>query len=284
MFTHQPVMINETIKNLVHDPAGTYLDCTFGLGGHSKKILENLNDDGRLIAIDRDKETVSYSQKIKDKRFHFKNLNFSKIESLDTKLDGILFDLGNSSMQLDDPERGFSFQKDGPLDMRMNKEEEITAEQWINTATEKEISDVLFHLGEERKSRFYARKIVESRKKTKFKSTAQLSLFIEKYKSSQKRHPATNVFRAIRMHINNEIEEMINGFKSAACLLKQNGKLIIISFHSIEDRIAKNFLRSEEAKNLNLKKQGKPIKPTINEIKSNPRSRSAIMRIAIKNV
>ena len=187
-------------------------------------------------------------------------------------------------MQLDDPERGFSFQKDGPLDMRMNKEEEITAEQWINTATEKEISDVLFHLGEERKSRFYARKIVESRKKTKFKSTAQLSLFIQKYSSSQKRHPATNVFRAIRMHINNEIEEMINGFKSAACLLKQNGKLIIISFHSIEDRIAKNFLRSEEAKNLNLKKQGKPIKPTINEIKSNPRSRSAIMRIAIKNV
>ena len=131
MFTHQPVMIKETIKNLVHDSAGTYLDCTFGLGGHSKEILENLNDDGRLIAIDRDKETALYSQKIEDKRFYFKNLNFSEIESLNTRLDGIFFDLGNSSMQLDDPDRGFSFQKDGPLDMRMNKEEEMTAEQWI---------------------------------------------------------------------------------------------------------------------------------------------------------
>ena len=295
MFTHQPVMINETIKNLVHDPAGTYLDCTFGLGGHSKKILENLNDDGRLIAIDRDKETVSYSQKIKDKRFHFKNLNFSKIESLDTRLDGIFFDLGNSSMQLDDPERGFSFQKDGPLDMRMGNQSGPTASDIINLCSEATLADLIFFYGQERKARKIANKIVKERNKRKINTTLELAEIIRAIVPKNfKKDPATKTFQAIRIAVNNELKDLSKALVFAEKIVRKGGIIAVVTFHSLEDKIVKDFgkIMSGKASSTNryspptsktypslVPINKKPVVATIEELDRNKRARSAKLRV-----
>ena len=203
---------------------------------------------------------------------------------INDSFDGILLDLGISSIQLDDMERGFSFKNDANLDMRMDQSTGMTASDWLNNSSEKEIADVLFLFGEERKSRNLARQIVEKRRKKEISSTSDLTSL--KFSSGRsKKHPATNIFRAIRMFINNEVEELISVLQSSIKLLKKGGRLVVISFHSIEDRIVKIFLRGNlgdiSFEHL-VKQKGKIIKPSCDEIKNNPRARSAILRVGEK--
>ena len=281
-YSHEPVLLKETLNNLIYDKSGSYLDCTFGLGGHSKKILENLNSDGSLYSIDKDKEVKHYANLIKDKRFNFQTSTFSNISSLFSKntMNGVLFDLGVSSLQLDKPERGFSFMREGELDMRFDNTSGMSAKEWINNASEKELADVFYFLGEERKSRQFAKKIIRARKDTNISSTKNLAELF-KPKGFQKKHPATNIFRGIRILINNEFEELKEGLISAIKVLKNRGILAVISFHSAEDRIVKNFFKKDYKnffEGINLKNINK-IKPSKEEKSNNPRSRSAILRI-----
>ena len=281
-YSHEPVLLKETLNNLIYDKSGSYLDCTFGLGGHSKKILENLNSDGSLYSIDKDKEVKHYANLIKDERFNFQTSTFSNISSLFSKntMNGVLFDLGVSSLQLDKPERGFSFMREGELDMRFDNSSGMSAKEWINSASEKELADVFYFLGEERKSRQFAKKIIQARKDTNISSTKNLAELF-KPKGFQKKHPATNIFRGIRILINNEFEELKEGLISAIKVLKDRGILAVISFHSAEDRIVKNFFKKDYKnifEGINLKNVNK-IKPSKEEKSTNPRSRSAILRI-----
>ena len=281
-YSHEPVLLKETLNNLIYDKSGSYLDCTFGLGGHSKKILENLNSDGSLYSIDKDKEVKHYANLIKDERFNFQTSTFSNISSLFSKntMNGVLFDLGVSSLQLDKPERGFSFMREGELDMRFDNSSGMSAKEWINTASEKELADVFYFLGEERKSRQFAKKIIQARKDTNISSTKNLAELF-KPKGFQKKHPATNIFRGIRILINNEFEELKEGLISAIKVLKDRGILAVISFHSAEDRIVKNFFKKDYKnffEGINLKNVNK-FKPSKEEKSTNPRSRSAILRI-----
>ena len=281
-YSHEPVLLKETLNNLIYDKSGSYLDCTFGLGGHSKKILENLNSDGSLYSIDKDKEVKHYANLIKDERFNFQTSTFSNISSLFSKntMNGVLFDLGVSSLQLDKPERGFSFMREGELDMRFDNSSGMSAKEWINSASEKELADVFYFLGEERKSRQFAKKIIQARKDTNISSTKNLAELF-KPKGFQKKHPATNIFRGIRILINNEFEELKEGLISAIKVLKDRGILAVISFHSAEDRIVKNFFKKDYKnffEGIKLKNVNK-IKPSKEEKSTNPRSRSAILRI-----
>lgn len=281
-YSHEPVLLKETLNNLIYDKSGSYLDCTFGLGGHSKKILENLNSDGSLYSIDKDKEVKHYANLIKDERFNFQTSTFSNISSLFSKntMNGVLFDLGVSSLQLDKPERGFSFMREGELDMRFDNSSGMSAKEWINSASEKELADVFYFLGEERKSRQFAKKIIQARKDTNISSTKNLAELF-KPKGFQKKHPATNIFRGIRILINNEFEELKEGLISAIKVLKDRGILAVISFHSAEDRIVKNFFKKDYKnffEGINLKNVNK-IKASKEEKSANPRSRSAILRI-----
>ena len=276
-------MPTEALDNLLHNKEGDYLDCTFGTGGHSKRILENIGVSGSLVAIDKDPKVLKFANQILDARFEFKNISFSDLENSfpSESFDGMLMDLGISSFQLDDHSRGFSFKYDSILDMRMDQTQGLTAFEWLNRADEKEIADAFYYLGEERKSRALAKQIVEKRKKRKIASTSDLTDLKFSHGRSKK-HPATNIFRAVRMFINNEIEELISALKSSLSLLKKGGRLVVISFHSIEDRIVKNFLRGR-LENVTLESylepEGKIIKPTEEEILNNPRSRSAILRV-----
>lgn len=281
-YSHEPVLLKETLNNLIYDKSGSYLDCTFGLGGHSKKILENLNSNGSLYSIDKDKEVKHYANLIKDERFNFQTSTFSNVSSLFSKntMNGVLFDLGVSSLQLDKPERGFSFMREGELDMRFDNSSGMSAKEWINNASEKELADVFYFLGEERKSRQFAKKIIQVRKDTNISSTKNLAELF-KPKGFQKKHPATNIFRGIRILINNEFEELKGGLISAIKVLKNRGILAVISFHSAEDRIVKNFFKKDYKnffEGINLKNVNK-IKPSKEEKSTNPRSRSAILRI-----
>ena len=289
MFSHAPVMINESIDSLMLNKSGAYLDCTFGLGGHSKEILKRLNSDGTLNSIDQDQTVIEYAKKIQDSRFKFQYSKFSEIGELflNKKFDGILFDLGVSSLQLDDATRGFSFQKNGKLDMRMDQTNKVSALDWVNNAKEKEIADIFYYLGEERKSRLFAKRIIEKRKKELIESTEELAeiAFAGKKYGNSKKHPATNIFRAVRIFINNELEEIKKALLASIDLLQDKGRLVVISFHSMEDRIVKNFLKGKleniEFEN-SIKIIGKIIKPTQDEINLNPRSRSAVLRVGEK--
>ena len=289
MFSHTPVMINESIDSLMLNKSGAYLDCTFGLGGHSKEILKRLNSDGTLNSIDQDQTVIEYAKKIQDSRFKFQYSKFSEIGELflNKKFDGILFDLGVSSLQLDDATRGFSFQKNGKLDMRMDQTNKVSALDWVNNAKEKEIADIFYYLGEERKSRLFAKRIIEKRKNELIESTeelAEIAFAGKKYRNSKK-HPATNIFRAIRIFINNELEEIKKALLASIDLLQDKGRLVVISFHSMEDRIVKNFLRGKLENNEfenSIKTVGKIIKPTQEEINLNARSRSAVLRVGEK--
>ncbi|SVB17531.1 uncharacterized protein METZ01_LOCUS170385 [marine metagenome] len=286
---HEAVMVDEVLENLIIDREGTYIDCTFGLGGHSIRILQTLSSGGMLKALDKDPESVKIAENLSshDKRFSFFNASFGKLSDFvkQESVSGILLDLGISSNQLEDSSRGFSFQKTGPLDMRINQSEGITASQWLSKANKNEIEDVLWKLGEERASRKIAKFICNNREKEPINSTEDLSEIVKRCKSRRgKRHPATNVFRAIRMKINNEIFELKAALESTAKVLKEGGRLIVISFHSIEDRIVKRFLLGKDLENqkelrLVIKK---PLRPTKEELKRNPRSRSAILRVAEK--
>ena len=283
-------MVEEVLTYLVIDKNGVYVDCTFGAGGHSQEILKKLEVNGKLIGVDRDtgvRNTIPAILK-DDKRFslisdRFSNLkDYVKIESID----GILVDLGISSTQLDDLERGFSFQSLGPLDMRMDQSTGISAQQWINSASKKEIEDVFWILGEEKASRRVAKIICERRIKTPITSTEELTeIVLSCIPRRGKRHPATNIFRAIRMQVNEEMEELYSVLESASFLLKAGGRLAIISFHSIEDRVVKRFIQGKDRISSTVSFKtigGKHLKPTREEIKENPRSRSAILRVAEK--
>jgi len=303
---HLPVMYAEVLQQLAIKQDGIYLDCTFGRGGHSQGILNLLGPCGQLLAVDRDSDAINsdYAQvMLTDQRFKLKHSCFSELESivknasLAGKIDGILLDLGVSSPQLDNPERGFSFLRDGPLDMRMDGNAGVSAEQWLASVDEKDLVKVLFDYGEERFARRIARAIVVKRAQSPIKTTRQLTELIEDAVPVRKKHkhPATRTFQAIRIEINRELDELKAVLQQSARVLRPGGRLVVISFHSLEDRIVKRFIRNESGAKYNpgrlpikevdiakgvLKARGKALKAGKQEISQNPRARSAIMRVA----
>ena len=293
---HIPVLLDQSIDQLITDPNGIYVDCTFGRGGHSRKILERLSHKGKLIAFDLDNEAMEESKSIKKKNFQFHKTNFSQIGNFfeDDSLMGVLIDCGVSSPQLDEPERGFSFQKDGPLDMRFNKNQELTCSDIIENYSEKELSQILWKLGEEEESRRIAKFIVKRREVKRFESTTDLADVIELAKRKRtKKHSATKSFQALRMAVNSELENLSNCLEVLKTKLKRSGRLVVISFHSLEDRIAKQTFKTQP--NLVEKKipifndikqekftVSKVLLATDDEVSMNPRSRSAKMRLIEK--
>ena len=293
---HIPVLLDQSIDQLITDPNGIYVDCTFGRGGHSRKILERLSHKGKLIAFDLDNEAMEESKSIKKKNFQFHKTNFSQIGNFfeDDSLMGVLIDCGVSSPQLDEPERGFSFQKDGPLDMRFNKNQELTCSDIIENYSEKELSQILWKLGEEEESRRIAKFIVKRREVKRFESTTDLADVIGLAKRKRtKKHSATKSFQALRMAVNSELENLSNCLEVLKTKLKRSGRLVVISFHSLEDRIAKQTFKTQP--NLIEKKipifndikqekftVSKVLLATDDEVSMNPRSRSAKMRLIEK--
>ena len=303
---HLPVMYVEALQQLAIKNDGIYLDCTFGRGGHSQGILSLLGKNGRLLAFDRDSDAVNsdYAQAmLVDERFKLKHCCFSELENivegenLAGKIDGILLDLGVSSPQLDNPERGFSFLRDGHLDMRMDGSAGVSAEQWLAGVDEKDLVKVLFEYGEERFARRIAGAIVEKRAESPITTTRQLAELIEDAVTVREKHkhPATRTFQAIRIEINRELDELKTVLQQSAQVLRPGGRLVVISFHSLEDRIAKRFIRDESGVKYNpgklpikeadiakgiLKRVGKMLKADAQEISQNPRARSAVMRVA----
>ncbi|QCI22094.1 16S rRNA (cytosine(1402)-N(4))-methyltransferase RsmH [Buchnera aphidicola] len=305
---HIPVMMEESIQSLQINKNGIYIDSTFGMGGHSNEILKNLGKNGKLYALDKDPNSVSIGKKIKDARFciiheTFSNLlHYAKCKKIIGKVNGIIFDLGVSSLQIDDNKRGFSFKNDGPLDMRMNPNYGISASDWLFKSDVKTIARVLKNFGEEIFSQKIARSINYRNKIKKITSTRELSEIIKKSIPMKNRfkHPAKRSFQAIRIHINKELEELKQSLDSTLKILKSGGRISIISFHSLEDRIVKQFMVKHSKKAIvphgvpiteeQLNKLKKPqlkiinrIFPTKYEVKNNPRSRSSILRTAEKN-
>ena len=290
MFAHQPVMLEQALAGLTVRADGIYVDCTYGRGGHSGAILAALDERGCLHALDQDPEAcaAAWKQHAGRANFHIHHRNFAELKSvaaeagIDGRIDGILMDLGVSSPQLDDGARGFSFSKDGPLDMRMNPQAGDSAAQWLARAKEEEIADVLFQYGEERNSRRIARRIVETRAEMPLTGTAQLAALIATVPGPRSRHihPATRSFQAIRIFINRELEVLREVLTQAVEVLAPGGRLVAISFHSLEDRIVKRYLRSEaQAERPRLKLHGKAM-PDDADCARNPRARSAVLRIA----
>ena len=307
---HKPVLLNESINLLTNKKNTIFIDGTFGDGGHTRALLEK-NKTCKVYAIDRDpnvKENARFFQKKYNKRFKFilgKISDLEKIayhENLKNKVSGILFDLGVSTRQLKDIKRGFSFQNDGPLDMRMG-ESGKTAEEFLNSQNEKKISDVIFEYGEERFSRKIAKAIINYKKKKRIERTLELVEIVKSVKKPSKNrfiNPATKTFQAIRIYVNNEIEELKGGLISAINILKKKGRLAVISFHSLEDRIVKDFFNKNSGKIYNKSRylpQQEPnniireslkiitkkvIKPMKEEIELNYYSRSAKLRVAEK--
>ncbi|MGI9275920.1 MAG: 16S rRNA (cytosine(1402)-N(4))-methyltransferase RsmH [Endozoicomonas sp.] len=299
---HVTVLLQEAVEALLSDPGGIYVDGTFGRGGHSRAILDGLSDQGRLFGIDKDPRAIAtgHELEVQDGRFKIHHGSFTELDDVldHHKADGILLDLGVSSPQLDTPERGFSFLYDGPLDMRMNTQQGESAADWINRAEEKEISRVIWEYGEDRFSRRMARAIVREREEEAITSTKRLADIIAAACPSREKgkHPATRAFQAIRIHINRELDDLIDCLDTALEVLKPGGRLVVISFHSLEDRIAKRFIRKhakgdelpswlpvrEDQLNKRMKALSKAIKPGAAEVQANPRARSAIMRVAQK--
>ncbi len=273
-----------------------YLDCTFGRGGHTKKILDKLSSKGQLVSFDLDDSAMEAAENIKHENFRFIKTNFSKIDEFikDNSLTGVLIDCGVSSPQLDEPQRGFSFQKKGPLDMRFNQKQKLTCKYVIEKFSEKEISTILWKFGEEKESRKIAKSIVKHREKNVINNTLDLAEIIKAAKTIKtKKHPATKSFQALRMAVNSEIENLSVCLEKIKDKLIKSGKLVIISFHSLEDRIAKQTFKPKinfYEKDIPLKhkevldefKISKIIYPSTEEISLNPRARSAKMRIVEK--
>jgi len=308
---HHTVLLNEAVDALLaqsdeRDEPQIYIDGTFGRGGHSRAILKKLPANARLIAFDRDPEAIAVANALhtEDERLEPKHSAFGEMSAvlsemgLMGRVDGLLLDLGVSSPQLDDAERGFSFMRDGPLDMRMDTTQGISAAQWINSASETEIADVLYHYGEERHSRRMARRVVAERTISPILRTGVLAEMIKEANPSWERdkHPATRAFQGIRLFINRELEQLELALDQALEILRPGGLFVVISFHSLEDRIAKRFIAkhargddfprglpvAQSQLNPKLKPQSKAIKPSRDEIDRNPRSRSAVMRVAAK--
>lgn len=305
---HQPVLLTETLAGLAIKPDGIYVDATFGRGGHSQAILHQLNAGGRLIAIDKDTAAIEFAQDhfAHDPRFKIYHGSFAQIaeyaalENIKGQIDGILVDLGVSSPQLDDPARGFSFLKEGPLDMRMNPEQMLDAFHFINHAPEEILANVFFEYGEERFSRRIARALVHARLQSPITTTTALAELVKQAnpKWEKHKHPATRIFQAIRIYVNHELEDLEQFLPSAYEILAPGGRLAVISFHSLEDRAVKHFMRAQEQgpnlprdvpimqkqQAIHFKRVGKAIKPSAQEIQENIRSRSAILRIGEKTL
>lgn len=298
--THETVLLNEAVEALAVRPDGVYFDATFGRGGHSAAILAKLDKRGRLFATDRDLRALVTGEALasKDARFQIHHADFSSAAQwlasmgLQGKVDGVLFDLGVSSPQIDEAERGFSFQQNGPLDMRMNQQAGQTAAEWLARAEEEEIANVLYRLGDEKFSRRIARRIVETRDTHPLTTTFDLVRCIVEAtpRRDPRKHPATRSFQAIRLYINRELDEIAAALSQVVDLLSIGGRLVVISFHSLEDRIVKNFIRDESTTDKDffgqpvgtarLCRVGGSIRASAEEIARNPRSRSAIMRVA----
>ena len=304
---HNPVLLDQVIESLNIISDGTYVDCTFGRGGHSKSILGKIGKKGKLIAIDKDIEAETYatSNFKNDSRFFFEKNNFSNIEHIlkkyndSKKVNGILLDLGVSSPQIDNPSRGFSFNKEGPIDMRMDRENKLTALLWLKKANVNEISDVLKRYGEEKYASRIALLIKKSIEDKTLRTTLDLSKIIDTCypkNKSRKKNTATKSFQAIRIFINKELEELQKILDECIDLIEKGGRLVVISFHSLEDRIVKNFINKHAVgkniisnlpvanfnNNLSLKKIKIPLKASEEEVRKNIRARSARIRVAEK--
>lgn len=295
---HRPVMLEAALAALAVKPQGRYVDATFGRGGHSRALLERLGEEGRVVAFDRDPEAVAAGQVLasSDARFEIRRRNFSEIgaELPAASVDGLLFDFGVSSPQLDDAQRGFSFLRDGPLDMRMDPEHGLSAAQWLASVSEAELAQVLADYGEEKFSKRIARAIVARRAAEPFLRTVELAEFIAAQlpRSHDGIHPATRSFQAIRIAVNDELAAIERGLRAAHALLAPGGRLVAISFHSLEDRIVKHYIQSHARApqgSRRLPPQAAPA-PSLRELgkhradpaelAANPRARSAVLRIA----
>jgi 16S rRNA (cytosine1402-N4)-methyltransferase len=301
---HKPVLLSEVVKALNLKSNGIYIDATFGRGGHSSAILDLLADKGRLIVVDQDPDAVAAARSLLagDRRVIILRHRFSELKqateslSIAGKVNGIVFDLGMSSPQLDDASRGFSFSDDGPLDMRMDPQTGVPASEWLETVDVKELERVIRPFGEERYAKRIASAIVTARQQQPLQRTWQLVSVIEQAvtKRDPHKHPATRTFQAIRMFLNQELEQLRAALPQAVELLTAGGRLLVISFHSLEDRIVKRFLRRESKGDPyppdfpipdnqltpRLRLIGKPIRPSQDEVSRNPRARSAVMRVA----
>lgn len=300
---HTSVLLDESIEALNISADGLYLDGTFGRGGHSKEILAKLSDEGVLIGLDRDLSAIEYGRKFFAKKAQLRLLHTDFANALSglrahgfpEKFDGILFDLGVSSPQLDEAQRGFSFLRDGPLDMRMDSSQGQTAAELLADIEENDLANIIFKLGEEKFSRKIARAIIERRVEEPLVSTAQLVTLLEEVitRREKHKHPATRTFLALRMYINDELGQVEAMLPQAVSMLKPGGRLAVISFHSREDRIVKRFFKElvvgpklpkrlpvQEAFSAPIKLIGKAIKPSLSELQVNPRARSAILRVA----
>lgn len=300
---HKSVLLQEAVAGLSVKKSGVYVDATFGRGGHSREILHHLDDNGILFCIDKDLEAVHKAQQMRDKRLIVRHGSFTKIGPWLGKLgyygkvDGILLDLGVSSPQLNNPQRGFSFLHDGPLDMRMDQEQSLDAAKWLGRAREDEIARVLKEYGEERFSKRIAHAIVMERATTPIVTTGRLVEIVKKANPrwEEHKHPATRTFQAIRIFINDELRELHDCLEQCLEVLAIGGRLVVISFHSLEDRMVKQFMQKYirgdipegiPLRNIQLpirlKCIGKAIHASTEEIINNPRSRSAILRIMEK--
>ncbi len=304
---HQTVLLEEAVEALITDPSGFYIDGTFGRGGHSALILQRLDAKGRLLVLDKDPEAIAAARDLQagDERVLVGHGSFADMQEFASQLAGVhevagvLLDLGVSSPQLDEAERGFSFSKDGPLDMRMNTHQGPTAAEWLADASEEEIARVIYEYGEEKFSRRMARAIVEERKRQKLVSTLQLAEIIKQAnpKWERHKHPATRAFQGIRIFINRELEDLEQALGKALDLLQPGGRLVVISFHSLEDRMVKQFFRKEargeempsrlpithDQIRTRVKLVGKKLKASDQETRANIRARSAVMRVAEKS-
>ncbi|HRF71504.1 MAG TPA: 16S rRNA (cytosine(1402)-N(4))-methyltransferase RsmH [Accumulibacter sp.] len=304
---HQTVLLREAVDALEINPAGTYVDGTFGRGGHSRAILERLGPNGRLLAIDRDPEAVALAREMNDQRLFVVHQCFGELaEALQRArieigegVDGVLLDIGVSSPQLDDGRRGFSFRQDAPLDMRMDTSQGETVAQWLQRVDVQEITEVIRDYGEERFAFQIAKKIVAARRERPLATTGELAALVRA--TVRTREPgqdaATRTFQALRIHINQELEQLSLALPQAMALLRQGGRLVVISFHSLEDRIVKRFMRDQAAADRlprglplraaelpspALRLVGKLTRASVAEVAANPRARSAVMRVAEK--
>ena len=302
--SHTAVLLEQAVDGLKVRSDGCYVDCTFGRGGHSRLILARLGKTGRLIALDRDPQAVAAGGGIDDGRFRMLHGRFGRLAEVAaragvTRADGILLDLGVSSPQLEDPARGFSFRLDAPLDMRMDPGSGVTAAEWLARAPEQEIREVIRNHGEERFAKQIAAAIVAARARGPVGTTRQLAALVAEAVPTREPHqdPATRTFQALRIHVNQELEELSLVLPQALSLLAPGGRLAVISFHSLEDRIVKNFmrtnarpgeaperlpLRAAELPPPRLRLLGKMMRPGAAEIGANPRARSAVLRVAEK--
>ena len=303
---HRPVLLDRSVEALRIRPDGIYLDGTFGRGGHSGSILERLNEHGRLIAVDRDPQAIAFANTefefAGDVRFMIVRESFEMLADVAERtgvmgrVDGLLLDLGVSSPQLDQAQRGFSFQQDGPLDMRMDPDSGLSAAAWLAGAKVDEIADVLKRYGEERHAWRIARAIVAARSEGEIQTTRQLAEIVARANPSWERdkHPATRSFQAIRIFINRELEALQRCLERTPEILKTGGRLAVISFHSLEDRLVKRFMRdqakgdrfppglpvTQDQMRPRFALVGKAIQPDAQEVEDNPRARSAVLRVA----